>query len=268
MNKVDKLFKNLWTKYSSENMQVREIHRLLERRGETVKNDHVAFRTFNLPGINVDCIGKVFKELGYEEKGEYVFEKKKLTARHFELEGRPRVFISQLELDQCSEELQEIVKRITYSIPADFVFNAEHLYCGSELWREVTFENYNKLLVESEYAAWTSVFGYGVNHFTVSVNELTTFNNIKELNGFLKENRFLLNTSGGEIKGGEDVSLAQSSTLADLALVKFDDQPSATGIPCCFYEFAERFNIPGTDKLYDGFVAASADKIFESTNAL
>ncbi len=36
-------------------------------------------------------------------------------------------------------------------------------------------------------------------------------------------------------------------------------------IPTCYYEFARRY--PGPDgKLYEGFVAASADKIFESTN--
>ncbi len=38
-------------------------------------------------------------------------------------------------------------------------------------------------------------------------------------------------------------------------------------IPSCFYEFAKRY--PQADgELYTGFVAASADKIFESTNAV
>jgi hypothetical protein len=37
-------------------------------------------------------------------------------------------------------------------------------------------------------------------------------------------------------------------------------------IPTCYYEFARRY--PDADgKIYEGFVAASADKIFESTNA-
>ncbi|MGB6140662.1 MAG: DUF1338 domain-containing protein, partial [Pseudoalteromonas rhizosphaerae] len=37
-------------------------------------------------------------------------------------------------------------------------------------------------------------------------------------------------------------------------------------VPSCFYEFALRYAKPDGE-LYTGFVAASADKIFESTNA-
>ena len=86
---------------------------------------------------------------------------------------------------------------------------------------------------------------------------------LEELNAFLKDNGFDLNTSGGEIKGGRDVFLAQSSTLASVVRVKFTDSENL--IPCCYYEFAERF--PMSDgKLYSGFVAKSADKIFESTD--
>jgi hypothetical protein len=36
-------------------------------------------------------------------------------------------------------------------------------------------------------------------------------------------------------------------------------------IPACYYEFAKRY--PDADgKLYSGFIAKSADKIFESTD--
>jgi hypothetical protein len=38
-------------------------------------------------------------------------------------------------------------------------------------------------------------------------------------------------------------------------------------IPGCYYEFAKRY--PDADgKLYSGFIAKSADKIFESTDRL
>ncbi len=57
--------------------------------------------------------------------------------------------------------------------------------------------------------------------------------------------------------------LEQSSTLADKVSVAFSDGELA--IPSCFYEFALRY--PKADgELYTGFVAASADKIFESTD--
>ncbi len=57
--------------------------------------------------------------------------------------------------------------------------------------------------------------------------------------------------------------LEQSSTLADEAVAEFTDGDQL--IPSCFYEFALRYAMPN-GKLYTGFVAASADKIFESTN--
>jgi len=37
-------------------------------------------------------------------------------------------------------------------------------------------------------------------------------------------------------------------------------------IPSCFYEFARRYPM-ANGEIYTGFIAASADKIFESTNA-
>ncbi len=65
-------------------------------------------------------------------------------------------------------------------------------------------------------------------------------------------------------KGQPEVLLEQSSTLADDYAVMFSD--GELRIPSCFYEFAIRY--PKADgELYTGFVAASADKIFESTNA-
>lgn len=57
--------------------------------------------------------------------------------------------------------------------------------------------------------------------------------------------------------------LEQCSTLADKAMVEFTDK--TIEIPSCFYEFAKRYSQPDGE-LYSGFVAASADKVFESTN--
>jgi hypothetical protein len=96
------------------------------------------------------------------------------------------------------------------------------------------------------------------------VNHLGQTDELSEVNARLKEAGFVLNTSGGEIKGGPEVFLAQSSTMADRAPVSFSDETAE--IPSCFYEFAQRYNMPN-GKRYQGFVAASADKIFESTNA-
>jgi hypothetical protein len=57
--------------------------------------------------------------------------------------------------------------------------------------------------------------------------------------------------------------LRQSSTLADIVNIKFIE--GNYDIPCCYYEFAQRYPNPD-GRLFSGFVAKSADKIFESTN--
>ena len=165
-------------------------------------------------------------------------------------------------LDKCSAYLRDTITALVEQIPAEAVTADNFLYSGTH-W-QVSQATYEKLLAESEYAAWVSAWGYRANHFTVSVNDLQSFDTLQQVNSALKDAGFLLNTSGGEIKGTPEVYLEQSSTLADLHQVQFSDVVAT--IPSCFYEFARRY--PMTNgMLYTGFVAASADKIFESTNA-
>lgn len=51
--------------------------------------------------------------------------------------------------------------------------------------------------------------------------------------------------------------------MSGLTEVNFSDGKKQ--IPSCYYEFAKRYK-DSDGKLYQGFVAKSADKIFESTN--
>ena len=95
------------------------------------------------------------------------------------------------------------------------------------------------------------------------MNAVESFSSLREFNQFIKDNGFQLNTSGGEVKGSPEVCLEQSSTLADPVTVDFTDGPRA--IPGCYYEFAQRYPLPN-GSLFQGFVARSADKIFESTD--
>jgi hypothetical protein len=79
----------------------------------------------------------------------------------------------------------------------------------------------------------------------------------------LKKNGYLLNSSGGEVKGTPEELLQQSSTMADIVKIKFIE--GVFEVPSCYYEFAQRFP-DSNGNLYSGFIAKSADKIFESTN--
>lgn len=262
---IDTLFSNMWNDYVSITPSAHKIHMLLagEENNNDIVNDHVAFRTFALDKTSLDKLAAHFLALGYEEKGDYDFEAKKLTAKHFEHadDTKPKVFISELRVHELSDEAQSIIHDLVAQMNDDAVNADNFLYSGRH-W-DVTKAQYDTLLNESEYAAWLAAWGFRANHFTVSVNHLVRTDELSDVNTLLKEAGFVLNTSGGEIKGGPDVFLAQSSTMADRADVDFGSETIA--IPSCFYEFAQRYDMPN-GKRYQGFVAASADKIFESTN--
>ncbi|CAH9062383.1 hypothetical protein PSECIP111951_03670 [Pseudoalteromonas holothuriae] len=264
-NNVDQLFDKLWSNYLSVTPSAVKVHELLgSTQKDDVINDHIALRTFNHEKVGLEKLASHFIAVGYKECGEYHFEAKKLYAKHYEHSDptKPKVFISELLVEQCSPELQAIVNDMVEQIDESAVTAEDFLYSGTH-W-QVSHETYQQLLQESEYAAWMSAWGYRANHFTVSINYLSGFNTIEAVNQALKDAGFTLNTSGGEIKGSAEVLLEQSSTLADHHSVIFSD--GEFKIPSCFYEFALRYE-QANGEIYTGFVAASADKIFESTNA-
>ena len=260
---VTELFNNIWNNYLEVTPSADKIHQLLGS-GNDLINDHVAYRTFNHEKVNIEKLSAHLIALGYKECGEYHFEAKKLYAKHFEHENTelPKVFISELLTEKFSPEVQAIISKIVDSIDEATVADSSFLFSG-KTW-DISFSDYQVLLDESEYAAWLSAWGYRANHFTVSINHLENFSDIEAVNDAVKDGGFTLNVSGGEVKGDEAVKLEQSSTIADKHLVEFSDKTAE--IPSCFYEFAKRYpTLNG--QLYTGFVAASADKIFESTNA-
>ncbi|MFD2167511.1 DUF1338 domain-containing protein [Thalassotalea euphylliae] len=260
---VSALFDNIWENYLEVTPSAKKVHALLGS-GNDVINDHVAYRTFNIEKVGLEKLAAHLINLGYKECGEYHFEAKKLYAKHFEHADAtmPKVFISELLVEKFSEEVQSIIHKLVDQLPAEAVLADDFLFSGKN-W-DVSYEDYQTLLAESEYAAWMAAWGYRANHFTVSINHLENYSSIEAVNDAVKAGGFTLNSSGGEIKGDESVKLEQSSTMADVAPVSFSDQ--TVEIPSCFYEFAKRYPLENGE-LYTGFVAASADKIFESTNA-
>jgi hypothetical protein len=263
---LHELFDFFWKSHSSITPDALKIHTLLEERGERIVNDHVAFRTFNLDPIGVESLAETFLGLGYEESGEYHFEQKKLRARSYAhaQPDMPHVFISELLTEQFSTELQEIVRRIVATVPNELK-GTSRLLLELPTWPAVTLQDYRRLSEESEYAGWLAAYGIRVNHFTVLVNALETFDSLEALNAWLIERGFRLNESGGLIKGTPDVLLEQSSTMANEVEWEFAGGEKML-IPSCYYEFARRYTDPDTGELYRGFVSKSADRIFESTD--
>lgn len=260
---LDYLLHRLWEDYQAMNPQARQIHDLLNARGETVVNDHVAFRTFAHPGIDIPAMAAPFLATGYVAKGSYNFPEKRLDAVHYEHPepARPKVFISQLRMDGLSQGARSILLGLINQIPSDFT-HGPYWMCGGRPWTP-EFATYEALERESEYAAWMSAFGFRVNHFTVFANHLHTFSTLGSLNAFLISRGFRLNTMGGEIKGSRAEHLEQSSTLA--SPVEVDFREGRRAVPGCYYEFAVRYPLPD-GRLFQGFNVKSADKIFQSTD--
>ena len=253
----------MWMDYCDLNPAAQRIYKLFTDAGEAVQNDHIALRTFQHPRLGIESMAKIFKKFGYLEKGEYTFVEKKLFAKHYEHSdpSQPKIFISELELGKVSPFVRNSVEKLIEMIP-DQAIQSERFSMSGRHW-DISFDLYQKLAKESEYASWVAAFGFRPNHFTVNVNALKKYSDLPALNQFLQANGFRLNNSGGEIKGTPAQFLEQSSTMAEEIPVQFlEGKFSAPG---CYYEFAKRYPL-ANGKLYQGFVASSADKIFESTN--
>jgi len=262
----DAFFDALWNDFTAYAPAAAGIKAALEAEGETVLNDHVAFRTFDRGPLTVATLEPHLLAMGYEVYEPYHFEAKKLNAKGY-VHARPelpKVFCSELMVDEMPEDVQAIIDGLVAQIPADANTSAAIFHAG-RLWAPIDFATWERLAEVSEYAAWLAALGMHANHFTVAVNTLSPrLRSIPAILDFVEQRGFRINASGGRVKGSPEVLLEQGSTKADQMPVPFADGEHT--IPTCYYEFALRH--PQEDgSLYPGFVAASADKIFESTDA-
>ena len=259
------------------------VERIIERADE-IENDHIAFRTLGVPLLGVRSLEKIFLHFGYSKRDYYFFPEKKLNAWWYSppVSGLPRIFISELRVSDLSKESKTIIHRYTDQVlsdPADKLDlddpPAVDHYLHSSSWEIPLLADYENLAAESEYAAWAIYNRYYLNHFTMSVHNLKKgYNHLELFNAFLEKNGIQLNDSGGKIKKSPDGLLLQSSTVAEMVLARFADG-SQKEIPGSYVEFAERKilepfrSLPDNEITHahrrEGYEAANADKIFEST---
>ncbi|HUQ65101.1 MAG TPA: DUF1338 domain-containing protein [Flavitalea sp.] len=249
-----------------------------------IENDHIAFRTLAVKFLGIQSLQKIFLHYGYKRMDHYHFASKKLDAYWYAPADakNPRIFISELRVNDLSPKMRSIIRSYTDEVKSD---PADHLnlndanevdeFLHSGLWRLPSWDDYSTLSDESEYAAWTIYNRYYLNHFTVSVHNLKQgYNTIDDFNNFLEKYGFVLNDSAGKIKISPDGGLLQSSTVAQMILASFSKSEDHR-IPGSYVEFAERRVLPEFEHLppheikrhhrREGFEAANADKIFEST---
>lgn len=249
-----------------------------------IENDHIAFRTMGVPQLGIKSFEKIFIHFGYQKRDYFYFEAKKLDAYWFSppKPEYPRIFVSELRVNDLPQHIQDIISNYTDEVKSDPVDSldlnngaAVDEFLHKALWRIPSWEDYLALLKESEYAAWVIYNRYYLNHYTISVHNLREgYNTIEAFNTFLEKTGIKLNDSGGKIKISPDGGLLQSSTVAEII-----DAAFAGGeihpISGSYVEFAERKVLPQFQHLKpteikrehrrEGFEAANADKIFEST---
>ncbi len=266
---LPEFFQHLWDQYTAVTPQARRIFDAVAATNGFIVNDHVAFRTFRHAPLDIAHLQPLLEQLGYVPFDRYQFRQKKLEAVAFRHADplQPKIFLSELLLDQLSERARAILLgRLNFAelpVPRDPSF-----FWQGVLWPRITFAEYQQLLQESEYAAWLMVMGYCANHFTISVNHLARTPSLDAVIEAVQALGLPLNESGGLIKGCASVGLQQASTLADEMDYTFADGETHK-VKTCYYEFALRYPLMnGTStsgELYQGFVEQSADRIFEST---
>ncbi|XP_078164118.1 plant/protein [Carex rostrata] len=281
---------NMEKVYLNRNPTAKAILDLVQSHdGDHICYDHFAFRTFGVDGHGINSLAEFFMDFGYIQREELRFPAKKLKALWFSPPGKisvnngtgvngplPRIFISEIIVDQLSSESQEVIRKYVKTSGPGYKYASLASMCGGLTWEKPSFSDYQVLARESEYAAWTLVNGYAVNHVTISAHRLKSdIRRIQTLNKFIEDSGFKLNSEGGILKVSPDGLLQQSSTVADSISFTFADGKKDC-VPCSYIEFAERLPLPLFKNLpeeelkeshrRDGFEVGNADKIFESTS--
>ncbi len=288
MEALDQIMEALFRPYRKRVPDVGKIVTAMQASGmiaaeSAIENDHVAFRTLGVPHLGLASFEKIFLHYGYTKMTPYFFAKKKLDAYWYAPPHPkyPRIFISELRVQDLSEASQKSIGKFTEAITSDPVDaldldNAEQVgeFFHRPLWNLPSAKEYEALASESEYAAWVIYNRYYLNHYTISVHALSKYNTLEKFNAFLEEIGIVLNTAGGKIKVSPDGLLRQSSSVAKMIQATFACG-TTQAIPGSYVEFAERLPLPEfkhlpADQLKrehrrEGFEAGNADKIFEST---
>ncbi|SHM50580.1 protein of unknown function [Chitinophaga jiangningensis] len=289
MNNLELILDGLMRRYKERVPDVNRVIAAMIAEGlitaaQDIENDHIAFRTIGVPHLGIQSLEKIFIYHGYTKKDYYYFGEKKLDAYWYAPPAPqlPRIFISELRVKDLSAGAQQIIHSYTDEVTADPVdaLNLDDAaqvdaFLHSGLWRLPTYADYAALAAESEYASWTIYNRYYLNHFTISVHNLQgVYGDIAHFNQFLEKHGLKLNDAGGKFKKSPDGLLLQSSTVAGMITATFADGEQHP-IPGSYVEFAERRLLPGYEHLppgarrrehrREGFEAANANKIFEST---
>ncbi|MEH2035252.1 DUF1338 domain-containing protein [Nostoc sp.] len=291
------LWKLLWQEYSARVNHARTYQQMIIAAGGTVANDHIAFRSLRLlvdspqgqVNLGIDYLGQLAEALGYVAAGEYTFAQTHLYARHYrhpqqEEFNLPKLFISELIVDELPSNIAQLISKTVSSIPNKFISPINLLKDGNietiakQLQQVFTrpwlppqrsvVEEVNQV---TQYGAWVLLHGYAVNHFTGYVNGQNTpeYPDIDTTASALTN---LGVPMKAEIEGNIACGLRQTATQAvtEMVIVLDDNSGAEIQIPWtyAYYEIAQRYLIdvePGKQILFDAFLGSNAQQLFEMT---
>ncbi|MCG6186136.1 DUF1338 domain-containing protein [Maribellus maritimus] len=294
---MGELLNRLWEKYLERVSYAKIYAELVSKKGGKVVNDHIAFRTFNThtgeQPEGIRAIKHIIETLEYKPVEKYVFKKKKLTATHFEHADElfPKIFVSQLEVEQLPKWAQNTINQTVKDTP--YLLSDEAIELLGILRTEKTLTHEaSKFLIDdlvnyfrrpwsipfkddvlkindvSQYAAWTLLHGNSVNHFTAYINfqEVEEWTDLETTCKGLKDAGIPMKDT---IEGQKGSKLQQSATQAVKEEVEVR---TASGVELidwtyAYYELAQRDFIEenGKIKLFSGFLGEQATHLFDMT---
>ena len=137
----------------------------------------------------------------------------------------PRIFVSELVVDACDEELKGYLTQHFERVGEGKVVRSMEWASGRNArWQLPPASVYAKVERLSEYASWTLLHGYAVNHVALSLFQLrkmypeTPLRTLEDLETSFASNaafsRIRWNESGGRIKRSPSGLLAQSALMS------------------------------------------------------
>ncbi|MBC7881797.1 MAG: DUF1338 domain-containing protein [Anaerolineae bacterium] len=280
METAKTLWEHLWERYRAHVSYARTYEEMISAAGGTFINDHIAFRSLRLTldgqDFGIGYLAQIAASLGYTPKDEYHFPHQHLYARYYQHPDQtlPKLFISELIVEEMQMHIAEaIVKTVKNAKLATFAQTdpGSWLNIFGTPWLPPLKSTVELVNTVSQYGAWVLLHGYGVNHFTGSVNHQNTpvYPDIESTAAGLAA----LGVPMKEvIEGSWGSGLRQTATNAvnTLVMVRDDQSGQLVEIPWtyAYFEIAERGmieNASGVKELFQGFLGQQAKQLFEMT---
>ncbi|SHF95813.1 protein of unknown function [Mariniphaga anaerophila] len=297
---AESLVAKLWEAFLIRVPYAKAYNDLVTKNGGQVVLDHLGFRTLNThigeQPAGILGIRHIVECLGYRLVEKHVLPKKGLKAAYFETEsaGVPKFFVSQLDVAQLPEWVQNLLPDVVADTPyllsdsgiellgklkADGVLNEEAaeileeelVNYFSRAWGPPSRQTVLHVNDVSHYAAWVLLFGNSPSHFAASVNNqgIAEWPDIESTCRALKANGILMKDG---IEGEKGSVLQQAATFAakEDVIVKVGEENEEMKWAYAYLELIQRgfVNEDGQKKLFGGFVDIQERHLYHLTRTL